>query len=106
MIVSENLGSELDEFLSGNLPQVRLVRAKQRQGLIRARIIGADSATGEVHPAHSLALFCIFFNFNFINYFFFIVIFIYYPRCKFDFKMRFWLEATNNYCCVPFDTSF
>lgn len=60
MTVSENLGSELDEFLSGNLPQVRLVRAKQRQGLIRARIIGADSATGEVHPAHSLALFCIF----------------------------------------------
>lgn len=48
MIVSENLGSELDEFLSSNLPQVRLVRAKQRQGLIRARIIGADSATGEV----------------------------------------------------------
>lgn len=44
----KNLGSELDEFLSGNLPQVRLVRAKQRQGLIRARIIGADSATGEV----------------------------------------------------------
>lgn len=60
MIVSENLGSELDEFLSGNLPQVRLVRAKQRQGLIRARIVGADSATGEVHPAESLALFCIF----------------------------------------------
>jgi len=51
MIVSENLGSDLDEFLSSNLPQVRLVRAKQRQGLIRARIIGADSATGEVHAS-------------------------------------------------------
>ncbi|XP_056611156.1 LOW QUALITY PROTEIN: polypeptide N-acetylgalactosaminyltransferase 5 [Triplophysa dalaica] len=41
------LKDQLDVYMS-RFPKVRIVRLKERQGLIRARIAGADVATGEV----------------------------------------------------------
>lgn len=42
------LHSPLDEHLRQFLPKVRVIRSKERQGLIRARLIGARSSTGDV----------------------------------------------------------
>lgn len=45
-----NLGylkSQLADYIS-NLERVRLIRTKKREGLVRARLIGATYATGEV----------------------------------------------------------
>lgn len=56
MAISENLGPSLTEYLSINLPDVRLIRAKERQGLIRARILGADNAVGEVRAPRVMKL--------------------------------------------------
>lgn len=44
----EELGSKLDEYLKRFGSIVRLVRAKQRLGLIVARLTGAEHATGDV----------------------------------------------------------
>ncbi|XP_016401949.1 polypeptide N-acetylgalactosaminyltransferase 5-like [Sinocyclocheilus rhinocerous] len=41
------LKEQLDVYMS-QFPKVRIIRLKERQGLIRARIEGADAATGEV----------------------------------------------------------
>lgn len=41
------LKSQLEEYIS-SLERVRLVRSKKREGLVRARLIGATYATGDV----------------------------------------------------------
>lgn len=36
--------------------KVRIIRLKERQGLIRARMAGADAATGQLHSIQSALL--------------------------------------------------
>lgn len=46
--ISEHLKKELDDYISKNFTNVRIVRSDTRLGLIRARMLGADQATGKV----------------------------------------------------------
>lgn len=41
------LKNQLEEYVS-NLERVRLIRTNKREGLVRARLIGATYATGDV----------------------------------------------------------
>lgn len=56
---ADYLGDQLDEYMK-KFPKVRIVRLKERQGLIRARLAGAAIAKGflptkhvVVHPVYS-----------------------------------------------------
>jgi hypothetical protein len=42
-----HLKTPLDEYIRG-YPKVKVVRAQKREGLIRARLLGAEVATGPV----------------------------------------------------------
>ncbi|XP_014664811.1 PREDICTED: polypeptide N-acetylgalactosaminyltransferase-like 6 isoform X1 [Priapulus caudatus] len=42
------LKAKLDEYVKKNLPKTKVVRAGKREGLIRARLVGARVATGDV----------------------------------------------------------
>lgn len=45
---SAHLKEKLNEYIKDNLPMVTLIHAPERLGLIRARILGANNAKGEV----------------------------------------------------------
>eukprot|EP00927_Polykrikos_kofoidii_P069398 TRINITY_DN6485_c0_g2_i1.p1 TRINITY_DN6485_c0_g2~~TRINITY_DN6485_c0_g2_i1.p1 ORF type:complete len:618 (+),score=54.37 TRINITY_DN6485_c0_g2_i1:77-1855(+) len=45
---SQKLQAPLDEYMSRFFPLVRIIRSKVRQGLIRARLLGASLAKGDV----------------------------------------------------------
>lgn len=43
-----DLGDPLERYVKYLPEKVKLVKTRKREGLIRARMIGADMATGEV----------------------------------------------------------
>ena len=45
--VTDHLQNPLDNYIA-SLPKVKLIRAQRREGLVRARLLGAAAATGEV----------------------------------------------------------
>lgn len=47
IFLSEELGEKLEKYMK-KFTKVKLVRKKERQGLIRARLEGAKAATGDV----------------------------------------------------------
>lgn len=44
----EDLGNELTDYITAHLPIVKLIRLKERSGLIKARTIGALAAKSEI----------------------------------------------------------
>ena len=46
--VADHLHKRLDDYLAIKFTNVKVVRAPQREGLIRARLLGASVAKGEV----------------------------------------------------------
>ena len=50
LLLTDELLDYLDEFVEKTWPDgiVRIVRVKERSGLIRARITGSEHATGDV----------------------------------------------------------
>lgn len=47
LLLLEDLGSTLDHYIS-QFPKVKLIRNKEREGLVRARMAGVYAATAEV----------------------------------------------------------
>lgn len=43
----DDLGNDLTEYVEGYMPIVKIIRLKQRSGLIKARIVGAKVAKSE-----------------------------------------------------------
>lgn len=48
LTVLDDLKDPLDQYIADHLPIVTVVRTTHREGLIRARLLGARHATGEV----------------------------------------------------------
>lgn len=44
----EDLGDRLSEYIEQHLPIVKLIRLKERSGLIKARVLGAQAALSEI----------------------------------------------------------
>ena len=47
-LFSDFLGQKLDDYTKEHFTNVKVVRAKKREGLIRTRLLGARAATGDV----------------------------------------------------------
>ncbi len=47
LIISAHLAKQLDDYMR-SYPKVKIVRAPKREGLIRARLLGARAATAPV----------------------------------------------------------
>lgn len=52
-MLSDHLKEPLDKYMS-QFPKVRIIRLKERQGLIRARLAGAAAATGTSFDQYSV----------------------------------------------------
>lgn len=48
IVLTDDLKETLNQYIADHLPIVTVVRTKRREGLIRARLLGAYHATGEV----------------------------------------------------------
>lgn len=47
-LFSEHCKKPLDDYVKEHFTNVKVVRAKKREGLIRTRLLGAKAATGQV----------------------------------------------------------
>lgn len=48
ILLPAQLKSSLNDYLQSNFPMVRVIRAQKREGLIRARLLGAKAAKGDI----------------------------------------------------------
>lgn len=61
--IVEDLKKKLEDWIAPN-PKIKLLRHKEREGLIRARLTGAKTATGQVSYVYTnLRAFIIFIPF-------------------------------------------
>jgi hypothetical protein len=47
-LFSENLSCQVKAYVEENLKKVKYIRTPSRQGLIRARMVGANQSKGQV----------------------------------------------------------